>query len=42
MQYRSHQYVADDWRDYHWVHTGGDYVMAAIVTGVIASILPNR
>jgi Ni/Co efflux regulator RcnB len=47
-QYRSHQYVVDDWRahhlnapphGYHWVQAGGDYVLAAIATGVIASIL---
>jgi Ni/Co efflux regulator RcnB len=47
-QYRSHQYVVDDWRahhlsapphGYHWVQAGGDYVLAAIATGVIASVL---
>jgi Ni/Co efflux regulator RcnB len=50
-EYRSRQYVVDDWRGhrlsapprgYHWVQTGGDYVLAAIATGVIASILLNR
>jgi Ni/Co efflux regulator RcnB len=50
-QYRSKQYVVDDWRGhhlsapprgYHWVQTGGDYVLAAIATGVIASILLNQ
>lgn len=46
--YRSHIYVVNDWRGhrlhrpppgYHWVQTGGDYVLAAIATGVILSIL---
>jgi Ni/Co efflux regulator RcnB len=49
-QYRGRQYVVDDWRGhhlsapprgYHWVQTGGDYVLAAVATGVIASILLN-
>ena len=49
-QYRSHQYVVNDWRGhhlsppprgYHWVQTGGDYVLAAIATGVITSIILN-
>jgi Ni/Co efflux regulator RcnB len=47
-EYRGRQYVVDDWRGhrlsapprgYHWVQAGGDYVLAAIATGVIASIL---
>ena len=47
-QYRSNQYVVDDWRGhhlnapprgYHWVQTGGDYVLVAIASGIIASIL---
>lgn len=50
-QYRSRQYVVDDWRGhrlsapprgYHWVQTGGDYVLVAIATGIIASILLNQ
>lgn len=50
-QYRSHQYVVNDWRGhhlsapprgYHWVQTGPDYVLAAIATGVIAQILLSR
>ncbi len=50
-EYRNHQYVVDDWRGhhlsapprgYHWVQTGNDYVLAAIATGVIASILLNQ
>lgn len=49
-EYRGKQYVVDDWRShrlsapprgYHWVQTGGDYVLAAIATGVIAQILLN-
>jgi Ni/Co efflux regulator RcnB len=47
-QYRSRGYVVDDWRGhrlsapprgYHWVQAGGDYVLAAIATGVILQIL---
>lgn len=50
-QWRSRQYVVDDWRGhrlsapprgYHWVQTGGDYVLVAITTGIIASILLNQ
>lgn len=50
-QYRGRQYVVDDWRGhrlsapprgYHWVQNGGDYVLAAIATGVIASVLLNH
>lgn len=49
--YRSHQYVVDDWRGhglhapprgYHWVQTGGDYVLVAIATGIILELLLNR
>jgi Ni/Co efflux regulator RcnB len=49
-EYRGRQYVVDDWRGhhlsapprgYHWVQAGGDYVLAAVATGVIASILLN-
>ena len=51
MNYRGHQYVVDDWRGhglrapprgYHWVQTGGDYVLVAIATGVIMELLLNR
>jgi Ni/Co efflux regulator RcnB len=47
-QYRGYQYVVEDWRGhrltppprgYHWVQTGADYVLVAVATGVIASIL---
>jgi len=50
-QYRSRQYVVDDWRGhhlsapprgYHWVQTGGDYVLVAIATGVILQLLLNQ
>ena len=49
-EYRSRQYVVDDWRGHHlrqpprgyqWVDVGGDYVLVAIATGIIASILLN-
>jgi len=44
-QYRSRQYVVEDWRGhrlhqpphgYQWVQVGGDYVLVAIATGIIA------
>ncbi|MBK9199512.1 RcnB family protein [Candidatus Skiveiella danica] len=47
-QYRSHQYVVDDWRGhrlsapprgYHWVQTGADYVLVAIATGIILQLI---
>ena len=46
--YRGPQYVVNDWRGhglrtpprgYHWVQTGGDYVLIAIATGIIAQLL---
>lgn len=49
--YRGHEYVVDDWRahrlsapprGYHWVQVGADYVLVAIATGIIASILLNQ
>jgi Ni/Co efflux regulator RcnB len=49
-QYRDHRYVVNDWRGHHlsapprgyqWVQTGDDFVLAAIATGVIASVLLN-
>ena len=49
--YRSRQYVVDDWRGhhltapprgYHWVQTGADYVLVAVATGIIADILLNQ
>jgi Ni/Co efflux regulator RcnB len=50
-EYRDRQYVVDDWRShhlsapprgYHWVQAGGDYVLVAIATGIIASFLLNQ
>ncbi|PFH04535.1 Ni/Co efflux regulator RcnB [Collimonas sp. PA-H2] len=47
-EYRGRQYVVDDWRahhlnapprGYHWVQTGGDYVLVAISTGIILQML---
>jgi Ni/Co efflux regulator RcnB len=46
--YRDRQYVVEDYRGYglhqpprgyHWVGVNGDYVLAAIATGVIAQIV---
>ena len=51
QQYRGYQYVVEDWRGhrltppprgYHWVQTGADYVLVAVATGIIASILLNH
>jgi Ni/Co efflux regulator RcnB len=50
-EWRSRQYVVDDWRGHHlrrpprgyyWVQTGGDYVLAAIATGIIADVIINH
>ncbi|XAH23412.1 RcnB family protein [Xylophilus sp. GW821-FHT01B05] len=51
-EYRNRQYVVDDWRGhrlhqpprgYHWVQaSGGDYLLVAITTGIIAQILTNQ
>lgn len=47
VQYRSYQYVVNDWRGhhlsapprgYHWVQTGSDYVLIAIATGIILQL----
>ena len=47
-QYRSQHYVVNDWRGhhlsapprgYHWIPNGGDYLLVAIATGVIASMV---
>ena len=46
--YRGTRYVVDDWRGhrlsapprgYHWVQSGGDYLLVAIATGVILQLL---
>ena len=50
-QYRGREYVVNDWRGHHlrepprgyqWVQTGPDFVLVAITTGIIASILLNQ
>lgn len=50
-QYRSRQYVVNDWRrhhlsppprGYHWVQYGADYMLVAIATGVIVQLLLSR
>jgi len=47
-EWHNRQYVVDDWRShnlrqpprgYHWVQTGGDYVLAAVATGIIADLI---
>jgi Ni/Co efflux regulator RcnB len=47
-EYRGHRHEVRDWRDrhlsepprgYHWVEVNGDYVLAAIATGVILDTL---
>jgi Ni/Co efflux regulator RcnB len=49
--YRNRQLVVDDWRSHrlsapprgdHWVQTGGDYVLAAMRTGLIVQILSGN
>ncbi len=49
--YRDNRYVVNDWRGhhlheppagYHWVNVNGDYVLAAVATGVIADMLLNQ
>lgn len=46
-EYRNRQYVVDDWRGHHlhvpprgyrWVQVGGDYVLVAVATGIIAEM----
>lgn len=46
--YRGRHYVVDNWRvhhlsppprGYHWVQYGGDYLLVAIATGVIAQLI---
>jgi len=50
-EYRGRQYVVEDWREhhlsapprgYHWVQSGGDYVLAAVATGIILQVLLNN
>lgn len=49
-QYRGHNYVVNDWRGHHlaapprghqWIQNGSDYLLVAIATGVIASMVLN-
>jgi len=50
-QYRTRQYIVEDWRGhhlsapprgYHWVQSGGDYILVAIATGIILQLLLNN
>jgi Ni/Co efflux regulator RcnB len=50
QEWRHRNYVVDNWRAHHlrqpprgyeWVQDGGDYLLVAIATGVIAEILLN-
>lgn len=47
-EYRASRYVVNDWRGhhlsppprgYHWVQVNGDYVLAAVATGIILDTL---
>jgi len=49
--YRGRQYVVDDWRahrltppprGHRWVQVGADYVLVAIATGIITSVILDR
>lgn len=49
--YHNRQYVVDDWRGYglhqpprgyHWVGVGGDYLLVAVTSGIIAQIVLAR
>ncbi len=51
VEYRHRQYVVDDWRGhalsapprgYHWVQSGGDYLLVAVATGVILQMMLNN
>jgi Ni/Co efflux regulator RcnB len=46
--YRDHEYVVDDWhqhglrqppRGYQWVGVGGDYLLVAVASGIIAQVI---
>jgi Ni/Co efflux regulator RcnB len=50
-EYRSHRYIVNDWRGhhlsapprgYHWVQVNGDYVLAAVATGIILDTLLSQ
>jgi Ni/Co efflux regulator RcnB len=49
-EYRNRQYVVRDWRGHHlhspprgyqWVQVGGDYVLVAVASGIIAQLIIN-
>ncbi len=51
QEYRGRNYVVNDWRTYRlqqpprgyqWVGVGGDFVLAAIATGLIAQIISSQ
>ena len=51
MEYRHYTYVVHDWRTHQlsapppgqqWVQYGGDYVLVAIASGIIVSLILNR
>lgn len=51
QEYRGRNYVVEDWRGYRlqqpprgyqWVGVGGDFVLAAIATGVIMQIITSQ
>lgn len=50
-EYRGHEYIVNDWRGhhlsppprgYHWVQVNGDYVLAAVATGIILDTLLSQ
>ncbi len=50
-QYRSKQYVVDNWRahrlsapprGYRWVQLGADYVLVAVATGIITQLILSQ
>ena len=50
-EYRDKRHEVADWKahnlrqppsGYHWVNVNGDYVLAAVATGVIADLLLNQ
>ena len=50
-EYRGNKYVVSDWRGhplsalprgYHWIQVNGDYVLAAVATGIILDTLLSQ
>jgi len=48
VEFRHRHYVVDDWRGhhlsapprgYHWIQSGGDYILVAITTGIILQLM---